>query len=268
MKAFASLISKISQKPVKKDFANYDTLISFGYFWEDMPSCRQLFALHPLFMPENKSIQCLRYEVGTEFGIAWLLAYSLSPLLNTTNTFTQELKTKLQLIDVGYLSSETNLAEEELESIMKYLNTLKKPLALILGKELALHPHAQDIALICGILGASDKIIIIMPEYEDSQDYATPQHISLELCEDLPESNGNFVYIMPSSVTLNTLKIPPLFAPTLKLKDKQHITLNFESQHIEAICERDDTKKGTIALLYLSKIGDMGYPYKKVEVII
>ena len=249
MKAFASLISKISQKPVKKDFANYDTLISFGYFWEDMPSCRQLFALHPLFMPENKSIQCLRYEVGTEFGIAWLLAYSLSPLLNTTNTFTQELKT-------------------ELESIMKYLNTLKKPLALILGKELALHPHAQDIALICGILGASDKINIIMPEYEDSQDYATPQHISLELCEDLPESNGNFVYIMPSSVTLNTLKIPPLFAPTLKLKDKQHITLNFESQHIEAICERDDTKKGTIALLYLSKIGDMGYPYKKVEVII
>ena len=268
MKAFATLIEHISQKPIKRDFTPYDTLLSFGYFWHTLPSCERLFILHPLFVNENKTLQSLRYEVGTEFGVAWLLAHTLSHLLNVQTPLTQELQAKLQHIDVGYLSSESNLAEEELESITQYTKSIKKPLGIVLGNELALHQNAQDIALICGILARSSQIDVIMPELADSIHSYAECEPHLQICEDLPESNGHFVYILPTHTPTNTLKIPPLFAPMLGLKDKQHITLCFESQCIEAICERDNTKKGTIALLCLPTTNDIGYPYKKVEVIL
>lgn len=268
MKAFVSLLANISQKPIKHDVKGYDTLLSFGYFWQNLPDCKQLFALHPLFLFDNPSVQTLRYEIGTEFGVVWLLAHTLSSMLNASNPLTQDLQATLKHIDIGYLASESNLAEEELEGISDYLSHTQSPIGIVLGKELALHPHAEDIALICGILGASPYIDIIVPDFTENITLSTPPHLNLQICEDLPESNGNFIYALPSTLSTPTLKIPPLFAPALKLKDGQHITLNFESQSIKAICQCDKAQKGTIALLYLPQTHDIGYPYKKVEVIL
>ncbi|WP_052099829.1 MULTISPECIES: hypothetical protein [Helicobacter] len=282
IQSFATHIFQTSQKPIKKDFADYDTILSFGYFWHTLPADKQLFVLHPLFINESKAIKSLRYEVGTEFGVMWLLAHTLLHLLEGEDSKTNELQTSLEQVDMGYLSSETNLAEEELEFITQHTQVSKKTLALVLGTELAFHPNARDIALICGILGKSRHIDIIMPEILDSHiDFKNTSNSTdskaqntLQICEDLPESNGNFIYVLPysnsavSKDSINTLTLPPLFAPALKLKSKQHITLSFESNRIDAVCECDNTKKGTIAMLYTSTLNNIGYPYKKVEVIL
>ena len=112
MNTFAQLIANISQKPIKTDVSNYTLLLSFGYLWQEPlknPNI-PLFILHPLFAPFNPSSQSrtLRYEIGTEFGVVWLLAYTLAPVLDIKNNQI----TELEYIDIGFLSSETNLSEE------------------------------------------------------------------------------------------------------------------------------------------------------------
>lgn len=272
MRAFAQSIANISQKPIHTQdtqLSSYDMLLSFGYFWQEIPAYRQLFVLHPLFMQSSSHTQSLRYEIGTEFGLSWLLAQSLSPLLDTSLPLSQELNSKLAKIDIGYLASETNIAEEECAEITaKALNA--KSIGIILGKELALHPHAKDIALICGILGTSKKIHIIMPELKEILTPLQMPDVKLQICEELPESNGHFVYTLPLTppCSSNILKLPPLFYPALGLKDNQRITLTFEDKSISAICKCKKDQKGTIALLYLSETMAVGYPYKKVEVIL
>lgn len=266
MKNFASIVAGYASKPIKTDVLGYDTLLSFGYLWDTIPDCKQLFAFHPLFLHKTPPyVQCLRYEVGTEFGVSWLLAYMLFPLLNRNNPTTKMLESNLETIDIGYLASETNLAEEELDNIAQHVNN--KHLGIVLGEELALHPHAQDIAKLCGILAMSNAIDVIIPQLKDSIHTHIAPDLELQMCEYLPESNGNFVYILPSTSSVPILEIPPLFAPTLQLKDKQKITLKFEANTIEATCHRDAMQKGTIAILRLLKAKDMGYPYKNVEVI-
>lgn len=270
MNTFAQLIANISQKPIKTDVSNYTLLLSFGYLWQEPlknPNT-PLFILHPLFAPFNPSSQSrtLRYEIGTEFGVVWLLAYTLAPVLDIKNNQI----TELENIDIGFLSSETNLSEEELEEIKDLMHTCSQPLGIVLGAELAMHPRAQDIALVLGTLGKTNKIDFIMPQLANSiMPYNSHmEHTSLSLCEELPESNGHFIYILPSDTSTPILKTPPLFAPTLKLNNQQKVVLKFESQQIPTSCEYDSTLKGTIALLYMPKTQDMGYPYKKVEVIL
>ncbi|MCX2717286.1 hypothetical protein OQH61_06000 [Helicobacter sp. MIT 21-1697] len=273
MTAFAQLIANIAQKPIQTDVSNCALLISFGYLWQKPlknPNT-PLFILHPLFAPCNPSSQShtLRYEIGTEFGVVWLLAYILAPLLKKQSDNISKLKDKLKNLDVGFLSSETNLSEEELEQIREILCS-SSSVGIVLGEELATHPHTQDIALVLGILGTSNKIEFIMPQLKNPiMPHSTHiENTTLSVCEELPESNGHFIYILPSNISMPILKTPPLFAPALKLNNQQKVVLKFESQHIPTSCEYDSTLKGTIALLYMPKTQDIGYPYKKVEVIL
>ncbi|BDB66477.1 hypothetical protein Hc94105_0672 [Helicobacter cinaedi] len=278
MKAFAGILSNISNKPIQTNLTNHKTLLSFGYLWEKIDTDSKLFILHPLPLLENNEqiTHFARYEVGTEFGVAWLLAHTLLSVFQPNgidSALTSKLDDMLDKLDVGFLSSESNLAEEELEKLKIFLNP--SSFALVLGSELAQHPNAKDIAHILGLLSKLTNIEIIMPELIDSISPSQSVEISLSPCEQLPESNGNFIYIMPkcdyaSTIDSPLLKAPPLFAPAFKLQDKTSITLGFESQQILTQCQYDSSLKGTIALLYLPDVShiNLGYPYKKVEVIL
>ncbi|CAM3364652.1 hypothetical protein [Helicobacter labetoulli] len=293
MKAFAQTLSNISNKPIQTTLTQHATLLSFGYLWEkihiDSKLFSQLFILHPLplldGLENDKQIaHFARYEVGTEFGVAWLLAHTLSSTFqaNTADSNIAQLDKLLNDLDVGFLASESNLAEEELDKLKTFINP--SSFALVLGAELAQHPNAKDIAHILGLLSKITNIEIIMPELADSIKPNQSLQAELSVCEQLPESNGNFIYIMPkrsvadialdSPINSPLLKTPPLFAKALKLQDKTSITLGFESQQILTQCQYDNSLKGTIALLYLPSQSikqqelNLGYPYKKVEVIL
>lgn len=291
MKAFAQTLSNISNKPIQTTLTKHATLLSFGYLWEkihtDSKPFSQLFILHPLplldGLENDKQIaHFARYEVGTEFGVAWLLAHTLLSTFqaNTADSNMAQLDKLLNDLDVGFLASESNLAEEELDKLKALINP--SSFALVLGAELAQHPNAKDIAHILGLLSKITNIEIIMPELADSIKPNQSLQAELSVCEQLPESNGNFIYIMPKHSFTNIdlpvksplLKTPPLFAPTLKLQERENITLCFDSERIATHCQYDNSLKGTIALLYLpsestkQQEGNLGYPYKKVEVIL
>jgi NADH-quinone oxidoreductase subunit G len=67
-------------------------------------------------------------------------------------------------LDIGYLSGESNISEEELETLKLNIQRKKNPI-LIIGEDIINHPRAKNIALIAGYLQKKGvfKVIIIPP---------------------------------------------------------------------------------------------------------
>jgi len=99
--------------------------------------------MHPMEDSEIQNIvtQFIKYEVGSEEGVAALLAHTL---LSDTE-LTKTLKASLDDLDIGNLSAESNIGEEELEALRRSL--LKKHgFSLVVGSDLYSHPRAEQIA--------------------------------------------------------------------------------------------------------------------------
>jgi NADH-quinone oxidoreductase subunit G len=117
--------------------------------------------MHPI---EDASIQAIvtqfiKYEVGSEEGVAALLA---------TTLLDEERPTKAVLaylndLDIGNLSAESNIGEEELETLLKSLDK-KSGYTLVVGADLYHHPKAENIAKLLGLIDAySDFEVILVP---------------------------------------------------------------------------------------------------------
>jgi len=107
--------------------------------------------MHPMEDAEMQHIvtQFIKYEVGSEEGVAALLAHTL--LENAE--LTQGLRSVLDDLDIGNLSAECNVGEEELEALKRSL--LKKHgFSLVIGSDLYMHPRAEQIAKLVALLEA------------------------------------------------------------------------------------------------------------------
>lgn len=276
--SFAQTIANIAQKPITPCMAHQSPyIISFGYFWihsslnASQDSEKYLF--HPLFAQESScNNHCFRYEVGTELGVAWLIIYFLlnKDFFQQTQqpSTASHIKQILDDLDIGFLASESNLGEEELQILSEIPKN--SDMTLILGEELAMHDEAIEIAHIIGTLAQYLNIHIVIPTLETT---ITPNahcsNIVFAPCESLPESNGNVIYIVPTETQPYILQTPLLFAPQNKLYDLQPIILKSHTQSFEACAKIDSHLKGTIGILYLPQESyqQVGYPYQKVEVI-
>jgi len=99
--------------------------------------------MHPMEDSEIQNIvtQFIKYEVGSEEGAAALLAHTLLENAELTKT----LRASLDDLDIGNLSAESNIGEEELDALKKSL--LKKHgFSLVVGSDLYTHPRAEQIA--------------------------------------------------------------------------------------------------------------------------
>ena len=114
--------------------------------------------MHPVYehLLHNVVRQFIRYEVGTEEGVIALLAEAL---------LGQVLKFDL---DVGYVSGETNVGEEELEKIFSIGKKSKKRV-LIIGSDLIAHVKRENIARFLGVIQKFSNIrILLVPEESNS----------------------------------------------------------------------------------------------------
>ena len=105
--------------------------------------------MHPIEDSEIQNIvtQFLKYEAGTEEGVAALLASTLL----TEASLPEEVRHFLEDLDIGNLSAESNIGEEELEFLRKSL--LKKSgFSLVVGSDLYTHPRAKQIAKLIALL--------------------------------------------------------------------------------------------------------------------
>jgi NADH-quinone oxidoreductase subunit G len=139
-----------------------DVVISFGVWFQDestesISSVRKTLEekkakfiyMHPI---EDASLQdsiaqFIKYEVGSEEGVAALLAYTLLE----EKELSEEIEEILEELDIGYLSAESSIGEEELESMYGFIDE-KSTVSLIVGNDLYAHPKVDQIAKLIGLV--------------------------------------------------------------------------------------------------------------------
>ncbi|RRS30457.1 MAG: ferredoxin [Epsilonproteobacteria bacterium (ex Lamellibrachia satsuma)] len=181
--------------------------------------------MHPLEDNEIQNIvtQFIKYEAGSEEGAAALLAEALlkeAELPKSIRAFLDDL-------DIGNLSAESNIGEEELETLRRSL-IKKTGFSLVVGSDLYAHPRAVQIAKLLALLEqyAGFNVICVPPA-------GNAMGISL-ICDLDDEAEGKTVgYNAPADFTLSALGDGDLDMPamnqqegTLTTIDKRVVPMN------------------------------------------
>ncbi len=227
-------------------------------------SKRPYALLRPLQDTRDLQENCLfaSYEIHTEAAI---LALILRGILEQTSQLKGHV---LEKIDVGYLSSEANMSEEELQELIALIVKAKKR-ALVLNREIT--KHANNAFLYTLLSGLQNYLEILhipcndssaTTAFYDSKDQewlletALKEGVlpfeselkDLESLEQISEANGSFVY-----VSYKSLKTPKLsFSKQFKIANKiKHSKAKFQisNQTLECELEESPNLKGLIAIL-------------------
>lgn len=173
--------------------------------------------LHPFFGDESsESVRAYRYEIGTEHGVSALLGLECEILCE----FVREL-------DVGYIVNESSLCDEEVSRAQAFV---REGGALLLGRDLYLHPQSAFIAQILGSVARERDIEVFVQDLLEPcsapKSPVAPNGLGRDkldgdgldggglhsggldpaLLEELPESNGAFGYVCLESELPKTLK--------------------------------------------------------------
>ncbi|WQS42311.1 hypothetical protein KVE08_06250 [Helicobacter pylori] len=227
-------------------------------------SKRPYALLRPLQDTRDLQENCLfaSYEIHTEAAI---LALILRGILEQTSQLKGHV---LEKIDVGYLSSEANMSEEELQDLIALIVKAKKRV-LVLNREIT--KHANNAFLYTLLSGLQNYLEILHIPCDDSSATATfydskdqewlletalkesvlpfeSELKDLESLEQISEANGSFVY-----VSYKSLKTPKLsFSKQFKIANKiKHSKAKFQisNQTLECELEESPNLKGLIAIL-------------------
>ncbi|MGL2435202.1 hypothetical protein ACOWL9_04595 [Helicobacter pylori] len=227
-------------------------------------SKRPYALLRPLQDTRDLQENCLfaSYEIHTEAAI---LALILRGILEKTSSLKGHV---LEKIDVGYLSSEANMSEEELQELIALIVKAKKR-ALVLNREIT--KHANNAFLYTLLSGLQNYLEILHIPCDDSSATAAfydskdqewlletalkegvlpfeSELKDLESLEQISEANGSFVY-----VSYKSLKTPKLsFSKQFKIANKiKHSKAKFQisNQTLECELEESPNLKGLIAIL-------------------
>ncbi|WQX87649.1 hypothetical protein KVJ60_06055 [Helicobacter pylori] len=220
--------------------------------------------LRPLQDTRDLQENCLfaSYEIHTEAAI---LALILRGILEQTSRLKGHV---LEKVDVGYLSSEANMSEEELQELIALIIKAKKKV-LVLNREITKH---ADNAFLYTLLSELQNYLEILhipcndsgatTAFYDSKDQewlletAFKEGIlpfeselkDLELLERMGEANGSFVY-----VSYKSLETPKLsFSKQFKIANKiKHSKAGFQISNQTLECELEESPhlKGLIAIL-------------------
>lgn len=190
------------------------------------------FFFSPLRLEHTQQIN---YEVGTEEGVIALICNALYP--------------KQCDIDLGYLSAESNVGEEELEELLEFIDN--QSFNLVLTQDFLIHPHFSQ------ILGWVQKIATHSKAKCFFQYSIPAQEI------ELPEYNGLVARIEFGD---DTLIGSPQFAKLAKLQDGDFITVAYQTHQAQVKFKLDIQMKGTIGVLQVNQ-DFFSYPYQKLNII-
>ncbi|MDE6886842.1 MAG: hypothetical protein K2P17_07385 [Helicobacteraceae bacterium] len=246
----------IFNNPIKfsDDFLKqYDFIITLGVYAKDLESD---VCLLPFL--DSKTKTYIRYEVGTEEGVSALFLYEFYKG-NLLKDFIDEL-------DYGYLTSETNISEEEMLLLKNTLKSKNNPL-LIIGNDFYLHKRSKNILDMFANLIDNSILNISFLSLDKKEVYQIQkQEKLLETLETLPENNGCVIYLDSKLEQDSTLLISNEFAKAWKLQDKDKISIYFDDNQIDCSCKIDNNFGGVIGILNLANELDCAYRYKQAKI--
>ena len=134
----------------------------------------EVIYMHPIEDETIKNIytKFIKYEAGAEEGLMALL----SSYFVKNNDYLDEL-------DVGYLSAESNIGEEEFEDIVKR-SSRKSNKTIIIGEDILTHPNAINIAKLVALLEKYANFNIIVASTQANS-------LGVSLICDLDDSTNN-----------------------------------------------------------------------------
>jgi NADH-quinone oxidoreductase subunit G len=172
-KGYSSIVGKSLYSGDSKTISSSDAIIMVGTrISRDNPGIKyhvnmatkkqraQFIYMHPMDDEalKNKYTQFVKYEAGSEEGVLALLAAYL-----IKNTDDETIEKYINDLDIGYLSGESSVGEEELEEIVKKL-IKRKNKTFVLGTDLFGHKKSSNIGKLAGLIDKyTDFNIVIVP---------------------------------------------------------------------------------------------------------
>jgi NADH-quinone oxidoreductase subunit F len=218
--------------------------------------------MHPIddVSLQDKYTQYIKYEAGSEEGVFALLAFFL------TQNSSKEIQEYLDDLDIGYLSGESSVGEEELELLVEKLEN-KKEITLVIGDDITGHKYFDNISKFIRLIDLYTDINVVLLNADI--------HIDLSLkvipdeVDDINTYNGTVVYSIDE--TENILKGSASFAMAAKIKDGDTVNITYENLTIKKKFQIDASVRGTIALYPIvdteqEKVMLSGYRFKQVKI--
>ncbi|MDE5603088.1 MAG: hypothetical protein K2I71_04115 [Helicobacter sp.] len=218
---------------------------------------KEIFLLHPLNFCREDSIKQFLYEVECEEAVIALLAMYL---ITQSNNEVVEFKRSL---DIGYLASESNLAEEELEIIQGvFAKSLKK--TLIIGEDFYNSKNTENIARILALISQNSSVEIVFLEAVRMQTNIakTPINSINEVCG----IDGMVVYIQMGCINSPYLEASKQFAVVGKVCNNQIIDIQLDNRSLKVSFVENQSIKGMIGILWMPKKEKNSYCYKKISI--
>ncbi len=200
---------------------------------------------------ENKNIDFFaKYETGSEEGVLALLLDFFSKSIDA--------KDYLDSLDIGYLSAESNVGEEEVEELKEKLTSPY----LLVCEDLEFHENASNIAKLLSMLVEFAGFKIIYPLLDE--DIKTNSlHIADEI-EELRSFDGAVMYLHEKNK--KGLLGSSQFALANRLQDNDTVLIKMKDDEFKTEFKISDELKGTIGLLG-GKALKNSYAYQVSKVI-
>lgn len=172
MDAYGSISGKKSYGGSAEAVAASDGIIVFGgRVSTDNPALRysittaarhngaKVVYMHPLedALLQNVVTQYVKYEVGTEEGVAAMLARTVLKEADIS----EETRRYFDDLDEGYLCAESNVGSEEFERIAKTFGRTKRK-TLVIGSDLLNHRRSENIARLCAMIETYTEFSVVV----------------------------------------------------------------------------------------------------------
>ena len=239
LKAYNSTSGRNLWSADLKTVANSDSIITLGLRVKDeAPMVKNHIAMavkrnkakvvymHPMedYAIGNLVSKFIKYEAGSEEGVVAMLL----EFLTRGKEMPDSLKEFVEELDIGNISGESSVSEEEIESL-KLEFWKKKRFTLIVGEDLYNHPQAENIAKMLGVIERySDFDLLIVPPRSNTLGVAL-------VCDELEAKPEGWTvgYNAPGDFVLSALGEGDLDMPainqqegTIATVDKRVVPLN------------------------------------------
>lgn len=208
--------------------------------------------MHPIEEESLKTIvnEFVRYEVGSEEGLLAMLAEQV-----VSQEGQKLFSVFFESLDIGYISAESSVGEEEIEALYEKLQSAKQPM-LIIGSDVIYHEQSKNIMKIVSLIAqySSLKTVILCgTDTGGSIDLVTQQSNlnGIEKVSDLGAYDGSVIYRCNHKLTQDGndffLVGSKQFAVAAKIQDDAMVRFTMDNIDFERKFKVDDQLKGTIA---------------------
>jgi len=198
--------------------------------------------MHPIEVELDNIVKFIKYEAGSEEGVALLMLNAFC-----SNVDNDKLKDFINELDVGYLSAESSVSEEELEEAKNIVDAASRA-TIVVADDIYTHESVENIAAILATISKYTKLNVVALKPKFPTEYNV-EVVKKDITEPeyLPSYDGAVVYNI-----LGEEKSPLIgskqFALAAKIRDGQMVSFEVNGIKFNKRFELDNHLKGTIAI--------------------